>query len=107
MIIDRALSYGHEGPLALDVKATLYGLERQPAIHCFVAGIGGREISAEMIAGTAADVLAGRSHPPERPQLMPWINLYPTVDAMEHPGQGGVIVEAPADRDAAPVGEES
>ncbi len=77
MIIDRALSYGYEGPLACDTKAALYGLSDPASLSCFIAGIGGREISAEMIAEAAEGVLTGRAEPPVRPQDVPWINLHP------------------------------
>jgi pyruvate/2-oxoacid:ferredoxin oxidoreductase alpha subunit len=77
LIIDRAVSYGYEGPLASDVKAALYGLKDAPELSCFIAGLGGREISAEMIAEQAEAVLAGRAARPDRPQDMPWINLQP------------------------------
>ena len=86
MIIDRAVSYGYEGPLASDTKAALYGLENPPTLSGFVAGIGGREISAEMIAQAAEDVLTGRAEPPDRPQEMPWINLHPARSSV--PVQG-------------------
>ncbi len=82
MVIDRALSYGYEGPLASDTKAALYGLTDPAALSCFVGGIGGREISAEMIADAAEDVLTGRGEPPPRPQDMPWINLHPAESTL-------------------------
>ncbi|MHC4799993.1 MAG: transketolase C-terminal domain-containing protein [Planctomycetota bacterium] len=77
MIIDRALSYGNEGPLAGDVKAALYSSKNRPEINCFVAGLGGREISAGMIAEAAEKVYKGQAEQPGRPQEMPWINLQP------------------------------
>jgi pyruvate/2-oxoacid:ferredoxin oxidoreductase alpha subunit len=86
MVIDRAVSYGYEGPLASDTKAALYGLNNPPTLSCFIAGIGGREISAEMIAAAAEDVVAGRAEPPDRPQEMPWINLHPARSSV--PVQG-------------------
>lgn len=77
MILDRAISYGYEGPLASDTKAALYGLASPPEIFSFVAGIGGREISAEMIAHAAKTILTGHAVSPAKPQDMPWINLQP------------------------------
>jgi pyruvate/2-oxoacid:ferredoxin oxidoreductase alpha subunit len=77
MIVDRALSYGNEGPLAGDVKAALYDSDERPELRCFVAGLGGREISARMIADAAETVYTGRAERPVRPQEMSWINLQP------------------------------
>jgi len=77
MVIDRALSYGYEGPLAGDIKAALYGLEKMPVISCFIGGLGGRAVNAAMIADAAEKVLAGGIEPGRKPQEMPWINLQP------------------------------
>ncbi len=99
MILDRAVSYGYEGPLAGDVKAALYGLKNPPGLHCYVAGIGGREISAEMIAQAAEDILNGRAESPKRPQEMPWINLQPgrsSVPATEEERQA-IARQAPTE----------
>jgi 2-oxoisovalerate ferredoxin oxidoreductase alpha subunit len=42
-VIDRAVSYGHEGPFYSEVKAVMYG-HTQP-IYGFIAGLGGRDVS--------------------------------------------------------------
>jgi len=83
MVIDRAISFGHEGPLAADTKAALYGLTNPPALSGFVGGIGGREISAEMIAEAAEAVLRGRIVPSGEPQEISWINLKPARSPAE------------------------
>jgi pyruvate/2-oxoacid:ferredoxin oxidoreductase alpha subunit len=103
MILDRAVSYGYEGPLASETKAALYGLPNPPEIFSFVAGIGGREISAEMIADTAEAILAGRAVPPARPQDMPWINLQPARDTIAR--EPAVDDDAEKTRNALPLGE--
>jgi len=89
MIIDRALSYGYEGPLACDTKAALYGLSDPAALSCFIAGIGGREVSAEMIADAAEGVLTGRAEEPLRPQHVPWINLHPAKSTLVELAEAG------------------
>jgi 2-oxoisovalerate ferredoxin oxidoreductase alpha subunit len=43
-VIDRAVSYGHEGPFFGEVKAALYGSSAVPAFG-FIAGLGGRDVS--------------------------------------------------------------
>lgn len=82
MILDRAVSYGYEGPLASETKAALYGMDHCPEVFSYVAGIGGREISAEMIAHAAEGILEGRAGVPGRPQEMPWINLQPARETI-------------------------
>jgi 2-oxoisovalerate ferredoxin oxidoreductase alpha subunit len=42
-VIDRAISYGHEGPFFSEVKAAMYG--NQVPIYGFIAGLGGRDVS--------------------------------------------------------------
>ncbi|HHS12824.1 MAG TPA: pyruvate ferredoxin oxidoreductase [bacterium] len=42
-VIDRAISFGHEGPFFTEVKAAMYG--SQIPIWGFLAGLGGRDVS--------------------------------------------------------------
>jgi 2-oxoisovalerate ferredoxin oxidoreductase alpha subunit len=44
-IIDRQVSYGMEGPLHTEVKASLYSKEDSPLTAGFVAGLGGRDVT--------------------------------------------------------------
>jgi len=44
-VIDRQVSYGMEGPLFTEVKASLYGKEEAPLLRNFIAGIGGRDVT--------------------------------------------------------------
>lgn len=44
-VIDRQVSYGMEGPLFTEVKASLYGKEEVPLTRNFIAGIGGRDVT--------------------------------------------------------------
>lgn len=48
-VIDRSWGLGSEGPLALEVKAALYGLDKRPPVYDFVAGLGGRDLSTATI----------------------------------------------------------
>ncbi len=43
-IIDRQVSYGMEGPLHTEVKASLYSKEDLPLTAGFIAGLGGRDV---------------------------------------------------------------
>jgi pyruvate ferredoxin oxidoreductase alpha subunit len=46
IILDRAISYGGPGgPVASEVRAALYPLEKRPKVVGFVGGLGGRDIS--------------------------------------------------------------
>jgi 2-oxoisovalerate ferredoxin oxidoreductase alpha subunit len=44
-IIDRQISYGMEGPLHTEAKASLYSKTDSPLIAGFIAGIGGRDVT--------------------------------------------------------------
>ncbi len=45
VVIDRAISVGAGGPVAAEVKASLYGEDRRPSVYNFVAGISGRDVT--------------------------------------------------------------
>ncbi|MBL7126602.1 MAG: pyruvate ferredoxin oxidoreductase [Dehalococcoidales bacterium] len=46
IVLDRAISFGGPGgPVCSEIKAALYGGEKQPKIVGFVGGLGGRDIS--------------------------------------------------------------
>ncbi len=46
IVIDRSISYGSlGGPLVMEVKTALYGLENQPKVVDFAAGLGGRDVT--------------------------------------------------------------
>lgn len=46
-VIDRAVSFGHEGPFFTETKAAIYG-QNKP-IYGFIAGLGGRDVSIQDI----------------------------------------------------------
>jgi len=45
-VIDRQISYGMEGPLHTEVKASLYSRQDSPLVSGFIAGLGGRDVTA-------------------------------------------------------------
>jgi 2-oxoisovalerate ferredoxin oxidoreductase alpha subunit len=47
--IDRHISFGMEGFLASEVKASLYHMEEKPLIASFIAGLGGRDVTFKTI----------------------------------------------------------
>jgi pyruvate/2-oxoacid:ferredoxin oxidoreductase alpha subunit len=52
-VFDKSLSYGNEGPLCADLKAALYGSGSRPAVHGYIAGLGGRDVKARELAEAA------------------------------------------------------
>jgi pyruvate ferredoxin oxidoreductase alpha subunit len=59
VVIDRATSYGGPGgPVASELRAALYGEDKQPAVINFIAGLAGRDVAPhdfEKMANTALD----------------------------------------------------
>jgi pyruvate ferredoxin oxidoreductase alpha subunit len=47
--IDRHISFGMEGFLATEVKASIFGMEDAPMFAGFIAGLGGRDVTSETI----------------------------------------------------------
>jgi len=48
-VLDRAFTFGYEGPLFTEVKAAAYQMRRQPLMKNYVVGIGGRDITMDVI----------------------------------------------------------
>jgi pyruvate ferredoxin oxidoreductase alpha subunit len=60
-VIDRDYSFGspfHSGVLATELRSALYPAENRPKLISFVAGLGGREVSADNVADIAGQVFA-------------------------------------------------
>ena len=52
-VIDRGISFGMEGFLAEETKASLYDQKNQPLIAGFIAGLGGRDVTFKTIGKIA------------------------------------------------------
>ncbi len=59
-VFDKSVSYGNEGPIYTDLRAALYGSTSQPALHGYIAGLGGRDVKyrelVEAVRQSVADV---------------------------------------------------
>ena len=74
LVFDKAVSYGHEGPICSDVRGALAGVAGAPPVFGAIAGLGGRDVTTAQLADTArravGDVRAGVRDRPEE-----WVNL--------------------------------
>jgi 2-oxoisovalerate ferredoxin oxidoreductase alpha subunit len=73
-VIDRHVSFGLEGQLFTEVKASLYGENNSPKVAGFVAGLGGRDVTykdIEHIAVKCHRLLKGEKIMRETE----WVNL--------------------------------
>ncbi|MCR4405131.1 MAG: pyruvate ferredoxin oxidoreductase [Candidatus Acetothermia bacterium] len=57
-VIDRNISFGHGGIFAQEIKSALYNAEPRRPLFGFVAGLGGRDITPELIEEIIAYALA-------------------------------------------------
>jgi len=48
-VLDRSFSFGHEGAIFSELKASLYGLKNSPPVKNYIVGIGGRDITIDTI----------------------------------------------------------
>ena len=74
LVFDKALSYGNEGPICLDLKSALYELEGAPAVHAYIASLGGRDVKARHLAEAAERSMAHLKDG-VRVRATEWINL--------------------------------
>jgi pyruvate ferredoxin oxidoreductase alpha subunit len=51
VVLDRAISFGGPGPVCSEVQAALYPLGKKPQVAGFIAGLGGRDVTAEDFEG--------------------------------------------------------
>ncbi len=75
-VFDRNLSYGYEGALCSDFKATLFTGHIDKPVHNYVAGIGGRDVTAQQIV----DATRKSCKALEKNQIdkeLEWINVFP------------------------------
>jgi pyruvate ferredoxin oxidoreductase alpha subunit len=75
-VIDRDFSFGSpymSGVLATEVRSALYASDKRPPVHCFICGLGGREVTVpyvEKMSNILYDVADGKPQP-----LTQWIGL--------------------------------
>ncbi len=62
VVFERAISFGHEGPVAIDLKSALYG-HSDAKVYSFVVGLGGRDIPKSLLRGCIEKVIEGKVEP--------------------------------------------
>ncbi|HVO19629.1 MAG TPA: transketolase C-terminal domain-containing protein [Anaeromyxobacter sp.] len=73
-VFDKAVSYGHEGPICSDLRGALAGVAGAPPVFGAIVGLGGRDVTTATLAGAVrravADLVAGVRDRPEE-----WVDL--------------------------------
>ena len=57
IVVDRSCSYGHSGIFAQEARSALYDMDKRPDIVGVIAGLGGREITADGLANEVVNIL--------------------------------------------------
>jgi pyruvate/2-oxoacid:ferredoxin oxidoreductase alpha subunit len=70
-VLDRSYSFGHGGALFQEIRGASYGKSGMPGIKDYVAGIGGRDVTPEVIRSIYDDLLARKDGDPE----IAWVDL--------------------------------
>jgi pyruvate/2-oxoacid:ferredoxin oxidoreductase alpha subunit len=58
LVFDKAMSYGYEGPICGDLKAAVSGRSEEPPVFGVVCGLGGRDVTPEMLADSTRRAIA-------------------------------------------------
>ncbi|HDD36725.1 MAG TPA: pyruvate ferredoxin oxidoreductase, partial [Archaeoglobus veneficus] len=58
IVLERAVSFGNEGQVAIEVKNALYGKSKE--IYSFAIGLGGRDVPRELIVKIIDNVMQGK-----------------------------------------------
>ncbi len=58
-VLEKAITLGHIGPLASDIKTVLQG-KSKAKIQSFIVGLGGRDITKDMIRKIIIDIKRGK-----------------------------------------------
>ncbi len=65
IVVDRNFSQGQQGIFCEELQAALFPLKRRPPVYGFVAGLGGGDITVELLKETWLDAVAGKVKPGE------------------------------------------
>ena len=65
IVVDRNFSQGQQGIFCEELQAALFPLKRRPPVYGAVAGLGGGDITVELLKETWLDAVAGKVKPGE------------------------------------------
>jgi pyruvate ferredoxin oxidoreductase alpha subunit len=72
IVLEKAVSYGNQGPLYSDIKSALYRMDDRPILHNYILGLGGREIKTQQLLEILAESC---KRPGEIEDTPRWIGL--------------------------------
>jgi pyruvate/2-oxoacid:ferredoxin oxidoreductase alpha subunit len=60
-VLDKSAFPGAPSPLFSEIRGALYGLKEPPALTGFVGGLGGRDITVDVVTGAFRELLSGKT----------------------------------------------
>lgn len=75
-VIDRNISLGSEGIFSTELRAALYGSSVTPEVYSYIVGLGGQDITVQIIEQIISQT-TDAERPPDEPV---WIGVLPTAD---------------------------
>ncbi len=79
-VIDRNCSFGAGGIFAQEVRAALCNLPERPAVYGYIAGIGGRDVTPELL-----EEIYWKTKQSEVPEESVWVGLQEVTHGTERP----------------------
>ncbi len=64
-VLDRNISYGHHGIFAQEIKSALYNETKRPKLYGYISGLGGKDISIEILRNIIQSTLERENPNPE------------------------------------------
>lgn len=64
-VLDRNISYGHHGIFAQEIKSALYNESKHPKLYGYISGLGGKDISMEILRNIVQATIERENPKPE------------------------------------------
>lgn len=64
-VLDRNISYGHHGIFAQEIKSALYNETKKPKLYGYISGLGGKDISIEILRNIIQSTIERENPKPE------------------------------------------
>jgi pyruvate/2-oxoacid:ferredoxin oxidoreductase alpha subunit len=71
-VVDRSYTFGYQGPIACEVQGALYPVKDRPALKNYIVGIGGRDITPEILEKLFEDALKLKA---KKHEELEWIGV--------------------------------
>ncbi|MCI4339757.1 MAG: pyruvate ferredoxin oxidoreductase [Thermoplasmata archaeon] len=77
-VLDRSFTFGRWGAAETELRASLYDAPHRPSVRGFLGGLGGRDVTPQLVRGLFESLLAGEQDDPR------WVDLEPPGEVSVH-----------------------